>query len=220
MAKPKHAQHNNDTAPKPAVVKLTQAQRRAESEKNILDAAAHLFAQQGYQKTTVQQVAAQAGCSVGLMSHRFGSKRNLLEAVINWIASNLLQERMQPAGTDASASVAIENYTRIYLDEFYSHPVRVRAMYVLLGEGLTLEESIQAGVAKLNLGFRDLFVDLINGGINNQEYPKKTNATLIATSIVGILRGHMLNALVDADNFDISQSIEHIVISIKAILPR
>lgn len=48
----------------------------------ILDAARRLFAEQGYDRTTLRQVAAEAGVDPTLISHWFGSKQQLFVAVV------------------------------------------------------------------------------------------------------------------------------------------
>ena len=53
----------------------------AQTRTRILDAAQALFVQQGYSRTTVQQIAQQAGVSVGTV-HQAGSKASLMTAVL------------------------------------------------------------------------------------------------------------------------------------------
>ena len=56
----------------------TTATRRA----RILDAAARAFASHGYRASSLRDIAREAGCSLTLLDHHFGSKSMLLEAVI------------------------------------------------------------------------------------------------------------------------------------------
>ena len=56
----------------------TTASRRA----RILDAAARAFAANGYRASSLRDIAREAGCSLTLLDHHFGSKAMLLEAVI------------------------------------------------------------------------------------------------------------------------------------------
>ena len=56
----------------------TTATRRA----RILDAAARAFASHGYRASSLRDIAKEAGCSLTLLDHHFGSKAMLLDAVI------------------------------------------------------------------------------------------------------------------------------------------
>lgn len=52
----------------------TRAQQRQQSEERILAAAREIFAELGYDRTTIRAVAAAAGVDAGLVMHYFGSK--------------------------------------------------------------------------------------------------------------------------------------------------
>ena len=59
--------------------------RKQESERkrlNVLQVAGRCFAESGFKKTTMEEVALQAGVSKGLVFHFFGSKQALIKAVI------------------------------------------------------------------------------------------------------------------------------------------
>ncbi len=55
---------------------------RKRSRDKIMDNALRLFAQRGYHRTTVEQIARQAGVSKGLLYNYFTSKEELLESII------------------------------------------------------------------------------------------------------------------------------------------
>lgn len=73
------------TTDKPVPRRRTQAERRAESDKNLLLAAAELIAEEGFAAATFEKVGARAGYSRGLASQRFGSKDGLIEALIDYL---------------------------------------------------------------------------------------------------------------------------------------
>jgi len=53
------------------------------TREEILVAARQLFAQRGYQATTIRAIAAEAGVNAALVHHYFGSKEQLLVAAMN-----------------------------------------------------------------------------------------------------------------------------------------
>jgi AcrR family transcriptional regulator len=64
----------------------TQVQNRKireESQQKILAAAFKLMSSNGYESTSIAQIAKEAGISKGLMYNYFGSKEELLKALIN-----------------------------------------------------------------------------------------------------------------------------------------
>jgi AcrR family transcriptional regulator len=64
------------------VPRRTQADRRADTRSRLLRAAAELFASQGYDAVSVDEVAAAASRSSGALYAHFGSKQGLLKALL------------------------------------------------------------------------------------------------------------------------------------------
>jgi AcrR family transcriptional regulator len=60
----------------------TQRERREETERKVLAAATALIAQHGSRALTLAAVGEAAGYSRGIVSHHFGSRENLLRAVM------------------------------------------------------------------------------------------------------------------------------------------
>jgi len=56
---------------------------RQQTQKQIVDAAFELFANEGYSKTSIAVVAKNAGISKGLIYHYFDSKEAILEAIFD-----------------------------------------------------------------------------------------------------------------------------------------
>src|SRR6218665_4053996 len=70
-----------------ARVRRTQAERVAESDRRLMEAAIRLIARIGYTHTTLESIGIEAGYSRGLVQHRLGSKERLLEELANKIAT-------------------------------------------------------------------------------------------------------------------------------------
>ena len=60
-----------------ATPRLTRADRRRRTEERILAAARQMFAEVGYDRTTIRAVAGAAGVDPGLVMHYFGTKDEL-----------------------------------------------------------------------------------------------------------------------------------------------
>lgn len=59
----------------------------------LLDTAARLFAEHGYQATTMRAVTAEAGANIAAVNYHFGSKQALLEAVVHRALGPVVEER-------------------------------------------------------------------------------------------------------------------------------
>ncbi len=78
-------------------------QKETEKHSSILAAAAVLFARQGYRKTTIDEIVAEAGISKGLFYHYFKNKKELYISLYNIYADILsknIRDKVDTAQTD------------------------------------------------------------------------------------------------------------------------
>jgi AcrR family transcriptional regulator len=68
----------------------TRAEQRRRTEARILAAAARLFVELGYERTTIREVARAAGVDGGLVMHYFGSKQELFQRVTHHLPAQQL----------------------------------------------------------------------------------------------------------------------------------
>lgn len=64
-----------------------RSQQKEETHHRVLDAAATLFIEQGYERTSIRQIAQAAGVSVGTVARSGDKKHLLIEVFAGWIAS-------------------------------------------------------------------------------------------------------------------------------------
>ena len=64
---------------------LTRDQRREQSQRHILEAARELFAETGFERTTIRAVASRAGIDPALVMQHYGSKEGLFAAAAKWV---------------------------------------------------------------------------------------------------------------------------------------
>lgn len=63
----------------------------------IRHAALDLFGEQGFEATTMRQIAQRAGVSLGLVNHHFGSKDGLRDACDDWALNYITNEKLLAA---------------------------------------------------------------------------------------------------------------------------
>jgi AcrR family transcriptional regulator len=182
----------------------TQEERKAESVRRIIRAAVELFAKQGYLKTTLIDVGKAAGYTGGLVSHRFGSKEGLLNAVIDNATSRFLEDQLQPVIESEnvdSAEQALRNYISTYFEEVFIRESHIRALYVIMGEALGAVPEARPRIAQLNRGMRDHIAEIVQRGVENGEFRKTVDPNASAVLIVGLLRGVVMQYLADPRSF-------------------
>lgn len=108
---------------------LTKKERRRRSEAAILAAARRLFAEHGYDRTSIRAVAARAGIDPALVMQNFGSKEELFAAAVRW---NVPIEEVATADLDQLPRAALKHV----LDTFENTETR-QASEALLRSCLT-----------------------------------------------------------------------------------
>jgi AcrR family transcriptional regulator len=114
--------------------------RRRDAERSrlaILDAAAELFAQHGFDGTSFGQICPAAGVSRGLPAYLFGNKRKLYRAVVARGAAELrakMTAALRSVPSDAAPEVILERFVRAYLDYLAANRTIVRLLqFEMLG---------------------------------------------------------------------------------------
>jgi AcrR family transcriptional regulator len=119
----------------------TAAQNQAlrdESRGRIVAAAVHLFAEQGYEGTSVKQIAATAGVAQGLLYSHFASKEALLRAIFEQSVADV-QESFARAAQDSGSPV--ERQVRAAFAV-----LREREAFWRLSYGVRLQRSVVAAL--------------------------------------------------------------------------
>ena len=73
------------TARLPTPSRRAQADRREGSERGLIEALLSIVEEEGVSAATFEAIGQRAGCSRGLVSQRFGSKKGLTRAAIDYI---------------------------------------------------------------------------------------------------------------------------------------
>lgn len=104
----------------------------ARTQKAILDAAEHLFAERGYRGTTLQEIGHAAGVSRGTPGYFFGSKEQLYRAVVERMlrrSDAFFAVGEAETGASDGAEEALATVVSSYLDFLTSEPTFVRLMH-------------------------------------------------------------------------------------------
>ncbi len=94
----------------------------ATASSRIRDAAIARFGAQGYDRTSVRQIAADAGVSAALVIHHFGSKEELRRACDEWLVNRLIGEKSRASASEVAATIGEwlddPEQFRAYIDYF------------------------------------------------------------------------------------------------------
>jgi AcrR family transcriptional regulator len=186
-------------APQPPPARSERAER---TRQRILDAAGHCFAASGYAKTTVEQIALQAGFSKALVYNHFRGKEQILEAVLERTLA-AWDEATRATGWPEGESVlqGIADMHRAGLQYARDNPL-VRALFRL--DPLVLLDMRRSAAIRRSLEeFRAQLVTAIRAGVDSGELREDLDVER-AAEVVRILHLAFIDHLLNPEWIDAS----------------
>lgn len=107
---------------------MSEAVARARSAKTsmyralVVDAAEHLFATRGYERTKIQDIAASSGLSLGTLYSVFDGKADILEAIHDERLGELFVLVGETMASDEPAAARLIDGNRIFICWLTQHP--------------------------------------------------------------------------------------------------
>lgn len=184
----------------------TQAERRASSERRLLNAAAKLIGERGTTAVSFADIAREAGCSHGLPSYLFGSKTNLMLALVDNTLDLFRRQVLEPAVTDAGGEPGLDavlSAIGAFLRSLRDPWAHTRALYVLIGEWQGAPDELKTALAEHHEAARELIRTSIQASQERGEVRADADADAAAVAILGALRGIGLQALMEPSAIDV-----------------
>jgi len=171
--------------------------RRAE----IAEAALRLILKFGFHSTTLDQVAAEAGVSKGLVSYYFSKKEELFLAVLERMVDRLSQDLERCYRTDVSARERL----RLNFMNLFGNEQRTRQYYTVvidfLGEALR-EKTVRAYTHTIYDTVLTYIEWTVTDGIRAGEFAE-VDAKETASLVVACMEGLILQWLFSDDEMDL-----------------
>jgi AcrR family transcriptional regulator len=173
-----------------------------EKKDHIINEAMKLFAEKGFEGTSIREIAAEAGVNLAMINYYFGSKEKLFECMVKQkaaYAKDMLEEIIKDA-----ALTDIEKFDRI-IDGFISRLFTNRLFHRVIHQELMLShrESLQQAIVNILYPNSALIKSMIDGAVKKGAF-KKVDSALVIASLIGtinqiLLSKKMCNKLLDKE---------------------
>ena len=183
-------------------VQRTQEKRREEAMKALLDAAEELIGRHGIASASVARIGAHAGYSRGLVTHHFGTKDKLLEALVDRQRRTLLNSMGAINGDDG-----LDWLTKLldaYVDAFAERPMYVRSWLVLRSTAHP-ETGSTFDIEGYDKGSRKIVASWIRRGQRDGSIRPDVSPETAAWHVLALGRGLGEQLLVAKDTVDITE---------------
>jgi AcrR family transcriptional regulator len=182
----------------------SQRQDQADAARGaLIEAASTLFAERGYHDSSVAEIGALAGVSRGLVNHHFGSKENLLKAVIETHLREWELEVVAPAIAGKHGLEALRAIIFAHLALAEQRPEHLLLLYRLMGEALDPRNNLGDAFAAVHKRWRQQGAYWWNEGIEAGEIDPAIDQEANASLIIGAVRGITFDWLTAPKSFDL-----------------
>lgn len=150
----------------------------------ILEAAERLMANNGFDGTSVRDIAQEAGVNLAMISYYFGSKEKLLEAIIvhRISAGGLMMEILlqnKELTPIEKIGALIDSYVERMLLHPYYHKIIIREQ--IAGDS----NPVNSLIIQVKLRNLEIVKKLVAEGIRKKEFNKSVDVPLMMTTIFG-----------------------------------
>ena len=173
-----------------------------DKKENIINAAVELFAEKGFEGTSIRELAAKAGVNVAMVNYYFGSKEKLFEAMVQYKASytkNIIEEILKDNAL--SEIQKIDKVVEMFVNKTFHNRLFHRVIHqeLMLLQRENLQDIIINIISPNSIAIKNV----IEAGIKKGVF-KKVDAPLLMASVFGtfnqvLLSRKMCNKLIDKD---------------------
>jgi AcrR family transcriptional regulator len=156
----------------------TERTPHAERREQLLLVARKIFAERGFQATTMDDIAKEAGFTKPILYQYFDSKTELYREIVNQTAAKLLTSLRDAVGQVDSPRAKIEVAFRVYFEMVVSETDAFRILFIHSHEGET-----RGDLRNVELGLVSFLEPLIAVRI------KPDHRRQLAAGVVGIAEG-------------------------------
>ena len=172
----------------------------AERKAALVDAAMVVFSAEGYQASTMDAVAAEAGVTKPVLYQHFPSKRELFLHLLSDVADRMRSVVVEAVSAATSPHQQVQFGFRAYFDFVSSYPDEFR---LLFGEGVRSDDAFSREVRQLEREIAAVIAELIT--INGAS---PTARLTLAHGLVGLAEATGRHWTLDADQLDLDTMTE------------
>ncbi len=170
-----------------------------QTKQKIIDAALHLFARQGYHKTTVQDVAGYIGMTSGALFHHFSSKKEILYQVIDRLNTGM-DRYIDYLSQNRQGSVeTLAGLVDLFVEKFHSDPDEIIALASFATEFGSVDDPVVDQIHATNNRFIDAMEEAFDF------LPESVNKRAFAVSFFSGIQGIFIQAVFRQGQMEIDE---------------
>ena len=171
----------------------------------ITEAATKVFAEQGFDKARMDDIASEAKLSKGTLYLYFKSKDAIITHLLDKLFEREFADLNKLAITDAPASEKLKNFANALIADIQNWSRLIPIMYEFLGR-LFRQNVVQQAFKKYMRTYLDMITPIIQQGIDEGEFHAK-DAESVAITFGALFEGTILLWVYDKERVDLEKHI-------------
>ena len=163
---------------------IISPERSKDRRDSILNAATAAFARQGYEATSISEIAAIARVSDGLVYKYFANKRDLLDCALKAFYERVIGDLERQARIGESFNARLTNLVRTHLGVFANEPGLCR---LFISEVRVASDYAGSPIQLLNKRYSAILVRLVREGIASREVRDGIDPRLVRDMLFGAI---------------------------------
>ena len=158
---------------------------KSEKYHKILDSAGAVFAEHGFHKATISQIASNAGVADGTLYLYFKNKDDILYQFINFKSQAVFEKMNTAVALGNNAESKLRNLIRCHLEEFQND----KNMAIIFQSEVRYLRDIESQIKDISKMYLDLLSDIIEQGQIEGAMRQDLFVGLVKRFILGAVEG-------------------------------
>ena len=197
------------------------ANQQNQKKQRILDAAISVFIENGFEETSLREIASAAGLTTGAIYHHFRNKDELFYHAVKeaMYFAQKLSEKDESSNIKSAENMLneISNKVRERMSKVNEQRLLVLLIGYVLSKGGSLSESLKQDYNEIINKVADMYFYAF--GIENEDY-KKSLATILIAALDGVAMQYSLGVLKHEDEKFKDTFVNFFVESIPAFMQK
>ena len=185
---------------------MSQKSSMNSTKERILSAATKLFAEQGYQKTTIVEISKEAGFSEAALYEYFQGKEDLLNAIPSAWSAEAVEEVKEQLFGIKGASNKLRKFLWWYLRYIENHSLTAKVVFLHLKVSRTFVDTPVYPKVKT---FYSFLIDIFEEGRKSGEFREDLNPYLARAIFLGTIEHTIIRWLLKDMSYSLFDTLEH-----------
>lgn len=192
--------------------KPERARRGDDARVDLKETAIDCFARYGYQGTSIDRIAREAGVTKGAIYYHYKDKNDLLSAAVADRVGEF-EERVQSACQGASPEESLKRVVAVSIEHALSHD-RPRFAIKLMVEAIDTHDPLLEEMRGMMRRFRAFLRNIVRAGQEDGTFRRDVEAESVAATLTSAVIGAETQYYLDPERFRLAQTLETFVVQL------